>query len=269
MLELSIYKASSPSAPFVPTAQLLLASLLIFVFVGSAKLSQPTLNMLSTLKLDRSIFFKLDEVRYVCRPSILHPKFQYDMTLKLVHDDKPKSDTKFLTILKYDSQIPFQFSWLQRKLEETFQKDDVLHKEFLQTLLLSNVSSREETDPSGEITAMLKFWNIGKIGFIPSGEDCSVAGPFLIKDDGHLWPVMRLYEDTKDAFLIPVIANDGETFEVCNDGNHGWSNCALAVPSRLFTPMSTSKPLAGVRIALKDAFDLRGVKSSICSRAYL
>ena len=42
----------------------------------------------------------------------------------------------------------------------------------------------------------------------------------------------------------------------------------IPVPSRLICPISSSKPLANVRLAVKDLFDVKGVKTSGQNRAY-
>ena len=43
---------------------------------------------------------------------------------------------------------------------------------------------------------------------------------------------------------------------------------SAAVPSRRYAEISQEKPLAGVRISIKDNFDLAGVKSTMINRAY-
>ena len=43
---------------------------------------------------------------------------------------------------------------------------------------------------------------------------------------------------------------------------------AIAVPSRLRYVTTSSKPLAGLRIAVKDIFQVSGIRTSICNRAY-
>ncbi len=42
----------------------------------------------------------------------------------------------------------------------------------------------------------------------------------------------------------------------------------VAVPSRLYTPPSSVKPLNGLRISIKDNVDLKGVKTSLSPRAW-
>jgi hypothetical protein len=67
--------------------------------------------------------------------------------------------------------------------------------------------------------------------------------------------MLRLYCSSR--FIIP------------NDGKHGWSGCSLAVPSRLTLTNIKEHPLQVYRVALKDVFDLEGVKTSMCNCAYL
>lgn len=48
------------------------------------------------------------------------------------------------------------------------------------------------------------------------------------------------------------------------------SNCIRAVvPARAYSERTLDRPLDGVRIAIKDMFDLQGTRTSICSRAWL
>lgn len=42
----------------------------------------------------------------------------------------------------------------------------------------------------------------------------------------------------------------------------------VAVPSRLYTPPSASKPLNGLRVIIKDIFHLKGVHTTAGSRSY-
>ena len=49
--------------------------------------------------------------------------------------------------------------------------------------------------------------------------------------------------------------------------NHG--RIEIAVPSRLRSDASTRLPMSGIRVAVKDNFDLKDTKTSLCSRPYL
>jgi Asp-tRNA(Asn)/Glu-tRNA(Gln) amidotransferase A subunit family amidase len=43
---------------------------------------------------------------------------------------------------------------------------------------------------------------------------------------------------------------------------------AIAVPSRLKSRVSQDQPLAGLRIAVKDIFEIKGVRISVCNKGY-
>jgi Asp-tRNA(Asn)/Glu-tRNA(Gln) amidotransferase A subunit family amidase len=45
-------------------------------------------------------------------------------------------------------------------------------------------------------------------------------------------------------------------------------NLAVALPSRLYYPPKSGKPLNGLRVAIKDNIDIAGVKTFASSRAY-
>lgn len=56
-----------------------------------------------------------------------------------------------------------------------------------------------------------------------------------------------------------------------NDANHFEAPevACVPVPSRLyFEPPSAQRPLSGLRVAVKDVIDLKGVRTSNCCRAY-
>ena len=54
-----------------------------------------------------------------------------------------------------------------------------------------------------------------------------------------------------------------------NDGRHGWACCSVAVPSRIGTTKWSEKSFLGWRVAVKDAFDIEGLRTSLCNWAYL
>jgi Asp-tRNA(Asn)/Glu-tRNA(Gln) amidotransferase A subunit family amidase len=44
---------------------------------------------------------------------------------------------------------------------------------------------------------------------------------------------------------------------------------AVAVPSRLYFEKSLSKPLNGVRIVVKDSFDVKGIHTVVSNKSFL
>lgn len=65
-----------------------------------------------------------------------------------------------------------------------------------------------------------------------------------------------------------TVANVARTFEELRvrGSTHGYYD--VAVPSRLRRLPLAHLPLNGLRIAVKDIFHLKGVKTSLCNRAY-
>ncbi|KAL9589174.1 MAG: hypothetical protein Q9203_002024 [Teloschistes exilis] len=93
-------------------------------------------------------------------------------------------------------------------------------------------------------------------------------GPYFYKNNA-LWQVLRLFDDHQGALFVSLRPAEDGAYAILNDGSHGWSCRSLAVPSRLTVKDSPEKPFAEFRIAVKDAFDVQGVKTSMCNKAYL
>ena len=53
-----------------------------------------------------------------------------------------------------------------------------------------------------------------------------------------------------------------------NVGSDHDQTTSIAVPSRLREGASIGSPLKGLRIAIKDIFTIRGIKTSVCNRAF-
>ncbi|KAH8588310.1 amidase signature domain-containing protein [Bisporella sp. PMI_857] len=208
--------------------------------------------------VDSSLFFEFGDNRYVAWPVI--PEF----TLNYL------TEYSFVTVICLPQDHPVDADWLEAYITKSLKLDDVLHENFLQTILLTGPGTDEL--PNGQdFKRLLKFhsnaWDIVKIQGI-GPQPGLLPGPYIAVGEG-LWQVLRLYDDIQGAFLAPVRKSiHGSHFSLLNDGKHGWDCCSLAVPSRLAYFNTENYPLQGYRVALKDAFDLEGVKTSMCNRAY-
>lgn len=58
-------------------------------------------------------------------------------------------------------------------------------------------------------------------------------------------------------------------FDYLKIRNQQRKDCSIAVPSRMSTPITAQTPLGGYRIALTDVFDIKGLRKSVGSHAYL
>lgn len=94
------------------------------------------------------------------------------------------------------------------------------------------------------------------------------SGPYLLSPTGALYQPWRLYTDFAGAFTQPLIPAADSAFAPLPAAVAGIQSPAVAVPSRLYYTKSASKPLAGVRIGIKDIYDVAGVRTSDGNRAF-
>lgn len=101
-------------------------------------------------------------------------------------------------------------------------------------------------------------------------EDIQVpSGPYFLEvATGKLYPVYRLYEDFAGAFTESLIQTPDGRFQPLSAKIPGSASLTIGVPSRLYSTKTTKKPLAGVRIGVKDIYRLAGVKGSNGNRAW-
>lgn len=92
----------------------------------------------------------------------------------------------------------------------------------------------------------------------------TTPGPFLHWKN-TLSPVYRIYPDPQDAFVSGLIPGKRGYFEPPIGGHDALS---IPVPSRLYFRPSPEKPLSGVRVAVKDIYDISGLRTGGGSRAF-
>jgi Asp-tRNA(Asn)/Glu-tRNA(Gln) amidotransferase A subunit family amidase len=85
-----------------------------------------------------------------------------------------------------------------------------------------------------------------------------------------LYKAFRTYPDEANSFYYGVIPTPGGEFQVVSTSSLSTDGrTTIAVPSRLYyPPPSESTPLSGVRVGVKDLYDLRGLKTSMGNRAW-
>jgi hypothetical protein len=80
-------------------------------------------------------------------------------------------------------------------------------------------------------------------------------GPYFINAAGHVFEAWRLFSDVQGAFTESAIANGDGSYSVLPAGTVGQKQ-AIAVPSRLYFTKTAEKPLAGIRIGIKDIYGM-------------
>ncbi|KAF7348762.1 putative glutamyl-trna amidotransferase protein [Mycena venus] len=139
--------------------------------------------------------------------------------------------------------------------------DDVFQPAFAEAIFLAGavgVSITKQDMVDGSSSLVLPLSNPS----IPSGPY------FLEMATGHLYPVYRLYDDFAGAFTEALLQTPNGTFQPLSAKIPGSASLTIGVPSRHYFTKTADKPLAGVRIGIKDIYQLAGVKNSNGNRAW-
>ncbi|KAF9252091.1 hypothetical protein DTO006G1_2838 [Penicillium roqueforti] len=152
---------------------------------------------------------------------------------------------------------------LMQQLNLFEQVDDVYNREFSRSIVLTGTP--EELNQGKSTLVSQKFSTV----YTSSALDLP-AGPYFLHGS-NIHQAWRLYPDCLDAFIFGVLPENvlqPERFNpfssISDDGI--WKE--VAVPSRLYSRVSPERPLAGIRVCLKDIFHLNGTKTTMMSRAY-
>ncbi|KAI0199400.1 putative amidase [Astrocystis sublimbata] len=151
-------------------------------------------------------------------------------------------------------------------LKDFAQADDVFSDEFSATVILQPDRGIDIAEVTGNLGLYLNVHAIRQ-------DDPTIhlpPGPYFIREDS-IHQAWKLYDDSLDAFVIPTIADDvlnPKSFSVLQAVSPHGSFKSIAVPSRLYSSPSKDKPLAGVRVSIKDNFDLEGIRTTMMNRAY-
>ncbi|KZL72650.1 glutamyl-tRNA amidotransferase, partial [Colletotrichum tofieldiae] len=103
--------------------------------------------------------------------------------------------------------------------------------------------------------------------FTKTSNSTILNGPYFMSRSGLLYQAYRLYADLQGAFSETVIAN-GEGSHTVLPANIPGQSLAVAVPSRLYYKQTAKKPLASLRLGVKDIYDVQGLKTSNGNRAW-
>lgn len=94
-----------------------------------------------------------------------------------------------------------------------------------------------------------------------------MPGPYFINAMGQVFEAWRLFSDMQGAFTESITPSGNGSYSVLPAGTAG-QHLAIAVPSRLYYTKTAEKPLAGVRIGIKDIYDIKGLRTSDGNRAW-
>ncbi|KAJ4251864.1 hypothetical protein NW762_011161 [Fusarium torreyae] len=141
-----------------------------------------------------------------------------------------------------------------------YEKDDVWTPYFTQAIYIQSDSDKD--DWSKDLPSKYN------VSTVYTGEDAVPAGPYFVHSyTGKVYQAYRLYDDTNQAFIQSTYQDPSGTHHPLRAAGLSAGGLTIAVPSRLYFTQTKEKPLAGIRIAVKDLYDLKGVKTSGGNRA--
>ncbi|WYZ40784.1 hypothetical protein EsH8_IV_001125 [Colletotrichum jinshuiense] len=143
-------------------------------------------------------------------------------------------------------------------------RDDVWQPAFLSAIFLAGVDSpcltKASYDGSNKTQSIVV--PLAKGANIPSGPY------FLDTYTGDVYQAFRLYDDFAGAFSESLLQTPEGTFQTLSAQVPSSASLTVGVPSRLYFTPTAEKPLAGVRVGVKDIYSLAGVKGSNGNRAW-
>ncbi|USW55800.1 Putative amidase [Septoria linicola] len=92
-------------------------------------------------------------------------------------------------------------------------------------------------------------------------------GPYFTSATGNIHQAYRLYRDVQGAFTEATVGDMKGSHSIL-PATLGGQAVTVAVPSRLYYTKTALHPLAGVRLGVKDIFDVAGLKTSNGNRAW-
>ncbi|KXT09816.1 hypothetical protein AC579_10514 [Pseudocercospora musae] len=178
---------------------------------------------------------------------------------------KATSSNLPIVVMRCD-EVKVDSSFIARKLDSFLSSDkDVTCRSLMTTVLLNGVSHEE----LGE--AVLQTLGTYGCEVVFTLSKCVVLdeGPHFYSDAG-IFRAIRLRADYQEAFILTTVPSqdDEDHYESLAANIANTHTLAVPIPSRLHSHPSAEKPLAGMRIAVKDLFHLKGVHTGGGNRAY-
>ncbi|PCH01317.1 Amidase [Penicillium occitanis (nom. inval.)] len=181
-------------------------------------------------------------------------------SIGLPENTKLNSGLNALTVFK-PTVLPFGEQELEAAVESYLCEDDVFTTSFLQVIYVRLNDEIDNTiSPSDLISYGTKT--------VLTGSANLPQGPYFLSSEGHVFQALRLFPDTQGAFSQSLVVNIADGSYSPLPAALPGVESAVAVLSRLYFTKTFSQPLAGVRLAVKDIFDVQGIRTSAGSRAW-
>ena len=177
------------------------------------------------------------------------------------------SDLTPLTVIATDD-LSYNAQTFEAAVSNFTSTDDVFSAGFLESVYVQYIGQQ----PYGRRSFAPKLSNVQNVtdavwSNAVSQNDSIPKGPYFLSSSGNVYQAWRLYSDLVDAFSETLFPAADGSFSILPANIAGMA-LAVAVPSRLYYTKTADKPLAGVRLGIKDIFDIAGVRTSNGNRAW-
>lgn len=150
---------------------------------------------------------------------------------------------------------------LSEEINRFLREDDVFSEDLLENVVINFPGIGERV--TATTLEFLKTFGTKSVSTVDLTTTSPLPpGPYFLEKEG-IRQAWRCYPDPLAAFVRPIVPTAG--------GARFEDPCIplFPVPSRLFSaPRNKSKPLSGLRFAVKDVIDIEGVPTTNCCHAY-
>ncbi|KAI9148391.1 Scytalone dehydratase-like protein Arp1 [Paramyrothecium foliicola] len=227
------------------------------------------------------IIYTLGEVSYLANSK--HPA----ATLNSTSVQEAQGFTPITVIVANETTVTG--AYLESTIASYAAGDDVFNQDFLASLYISSSVGRATIDASGAkyihslgletlyLDSQIfgcKHSNATKTVMVEGSSAGELRpGPYTATVSSgaiNILATFRLYRDEYRNFISGAYtSNDGEdSFTALEYMDSKWWNPMIPVPSRIHS-WGDSRPLAGVRVAIKDLYDMKGLQTSAGSQAWI
>ena len=177
------------------------------------------------------------------------------------------SDLTPLTVVSTDD-LAYDTQAFEAAVSNFTSTDDVFSAGFLESVYVQ-YTGQQSSGRRGFAPKLTNVQNVTNAVWsnAVSSNESIPSGPYFVSSSGAVYQAWRLYSDLVDAFSETMFPAAEGSFSILPANIAGMA-LAVAVPSRLYYTKTADKPLAGVRLGIKDIFDIAGVRTSNGNRAW-
>ncbi|KAJ9486587.1 hypothetical protein VN97_g6734 [Penicillium thymicola] len=180
-----------------------------------------------------------------------------------------------LTVIRSDA-LKLTSAILDSLVSSYESADDVFNAGFLDNIYVEyngtsknpsqNVSTHSSWGP--KILGYASAYGTKKSKVVTSSSTLPAGPYFLDPSSGAVFEAWLLYSDVMGSFTQGLVSVGDNEYDVLPASLQGYASLTIGVPSRLYYTKTADKPLAGVRLGVKDIYDIKGVKTGCGNRAY-